>query len=52
MYPSDKKRTQKIEEIEDFVRDSMTFTGWDIVLAISCDGWPSCAKEWITQDLI
>jgi hypothetical protein len=52
MYPSDKKRTQKVEEIEDFIRDSMTFTGWDIVLAISCDGWPSCAKEWITRDRI
>ena len=28
------------------------FTGCDIVLAISCDGWPSCAKEWITRDRI
>ena len=26
------------------------FTGCDIVLAISCDGWPSCAREWITRD--
>ncbi|CAB3989956.1 Hypothetical predicted protein [Paramuricea clavata] len=25
------------------------FTGCDIVLAISCDGWPSCAREWITR---
>ena len=24
--------------------------GCDIVLAISCDGWPSCAREWITRD--
>ena len=27
-----------------------SFRGCDIVLAISCDGWPSCAKEWITRD--
>ncbi len=26
------------------------FTGCDVVLAISCDGWPSCAREWITRD--
>ncbi len=26
------------------------WTGCDIVLAISCDGWPSCAREWITRD--
>ena len=25
-------------------------TGCDVVLAISCDGWPSCAGEWITRD--
>ena len=32
---------------------SEVLTGWaDIVLAISCDGWPSCAKEWITRDRI
>ena len=22
----------------------------DIVLCISCEGWPSCAREWITRD--
>ena len=26
------------------------YTGCDIVLAISCDGWPTCAREWITRD--
>ena len=25
-------------------------TGSDVVLAISCDGWPFCAREWITRD--
>ena len=25
-------------------------TGSDVVLAISCDGWPSCAREWINRD--
>ena len=28
----------------------LAYTGCDIVLAISCDGWPSCAREWITRD--
>ena len=36
----------------DFLQEVTTFTGWDIVLAISCDGWPSCAKEWLTRDRI
>ena len=31
---------------------SEVFTGSDIVLAISCDGWPCCAREWITRDRI
>lgn len=31
-------------------RKLCTFTSWDIVLAISCDGWPFCAKEWITRE--
>ncbi len=22
----------------------------DIVLSVSCEGWPSCAREWITRD--
>ena len=37
-----------------FAKDiySEVFTGCDIVLAISCDGWPSCAREWITRDRI
>ena len=33
-------------------RYSEDFNGCDIVLAISCDGWPSCAREWITRDRI
>ena len=28
------------------------YTSCDIVLAISCDGWPSCAREWIMRDRI
>ena len=31
---------------------SEVLTGCDIVLAISCDGWPFCAREWITRDRI
>jgi thiol-disulfide isomerase/thioredoxin len=32
------------------MRFNKTLTGCDLVLAISCDGWPSCAREWITRD--
>ena len=37
-----------------FVKDmhNEAFSGCDLVLAISCDGWPSCAREWITRDRI
>ena len=34
--------------LKEFYRE--VYTGCDIVLAISCDGWPTCAKEWITRD--
>jgi hypothetical protein len=52
-YSSDMESKQyMLGEIEDFTRELITFTGWDIVLAISCEGWPSCAKEWITRDRI
>ena len=52
-YSSDMECKQyMLGEIEDFTRELITFTGWDIVLAISCEGWPSCAKEWITRDRI
>ena len=35
-----------------FIHESREFTGWDIVLAISCERWPSCAKEWLTRNRI
>ena len=43
-----------MDALEDFVMDvyKELFTGCDIVIAISCDGWPSCAREWITRDRI
>jgi hypothetical protein len=44
--------SQIIDEITNFAKDLITVTGWDIVLAISCDGWPSCANEWLTRDRI
>ena len=38
----------------DFSRElkNEIFTGSDIVLAISCEGWPCCAIEWINRDRI
>ena len=29
---------------------SKMFSSCDVVLSIFCEGWPSCAKEWITRD--
>ena len=47
-----KDNASKLHAHVNFVKDiySENFTGCDIVLAISCDGWPSCAREWITRD--
>ncbi len=33
-----------------FKKSQKIWTGCDIVLVISCDGWPTCAREWITRD--
>ena len=29
---------------------SLMFSSCDVVLSIFCEGWPSCAREWITRD--
>ena len=37
------------------LQNAVSFTysnGLDIVLAISCEGWPSCAREWIARDRV
>ena len=49
-----KDNASKLHARVNFVKDIYreVFTGCDIVLAISCDGWPSCAREWITRDRI
>ena len=49
-----KENASELHARVNFVKDiySEVFTGCDIVLAISCDGWPSCAREWITRDRI
>ena len=49
-----KDNASKLHTCANFAKDiySEVFTGCDIVLAISCDGWPSCAREWITRDRI
>ena len=49
-----KETASKLHARVNFLKDmhNEAFSGCDLVLAISCDGWPSCAREWITRDRI
>ena len=49
---SDSHTFQDIGEIVNLMHECREFTGWDVVLAISCDGWPSCARDWATRNRI
>ena len=43
-----KEYMQSIGNLPDFLYDKLVLSS-DIVLCIFCEGWPSCAREWITR---
>ena len=40
---------QSVKNMADLLYNKLVLSS-DIVLSINCEGWPSCAKEWITRE--
>ena len=50
-FDAEKEYGQSMANMPDLLYNRIVLSS-DVVLAISCEGWPSCAKEWITRERV